>query len=170
MKGLFRQALNATDQCAPSNRWTAKNAKLSTSGASTVDKPTKTSSTSEKLNDDITRALRKRPPCRFEVFSQTVNVPGRLPKRVNIIFDIAHNIDAIKSLIKKVKAVYGTNCIPIRQDWYYARYVMLNYLLCSVITGFCADKDVSECLDEILSLARPAHIFFVAVRGTNTLL
>jgi hypothetical protein len=61
----------------------------------------------------IVRGLAKRPPCRFEIFPQTQAQIANTNK-INVVLDIAHNMDAIKSLVRKVKSVYGDKRTPIR--------------------------------------------------------
>jgi folylpolyglutamate synthase/dihydropteroate synthase len=77
----------------------------------------------------IVTGLAKRPPCRFEIFPQTqtqtltqtltqtqTQTQARITttKKINVVLDIAHNMDAIKSLVRKVKSVYGDRHTPIR--------------------------------------------------------
>lgn len=66
----------------------------------------RSSSVFSRLNNpsiDYTRALRTRPMCRFEVFAQKSAASG---KKVDVVLDIAHNEDALKTLVGKVKLVY----------------------------------------------------------------
>lgn len=61
-----------------------------------------------EFNDKLENALKIRPPCRFEEFSIT---NGKEDIRTKIILDIAHNEEAIKALIRRLKKHYPTSSI-----------------------------------------------------------
>ena len=57
----------------------------------------------------------ERPPCRFEVFQQVVRGlrdDGQDSRVVDVVLDVAHNTDAFKALIAKLKRTYPQT--PIR--------------------------------------------------------
>lgn len=62
----------------------------------------------------VQESLLCRPPCRFEVYKEVLDVPidgadgaAAIVKRsVHVVLDIAHNEDAMKALVKKVKMFY----------------------------------------------------------------
>jgi dihydrofolate synthase/folylpolyglutamate synthase len=83
--------------------------------------------------------LQKRPPCRFEVFPQTLALGGpQSPLRVDAILDIAHNEDAMVALARKVAGLYPSppgGARPVR-----------------VVLGMSSDKDVHKCLAPVLRM------------------
>lgn len=113
-----------------------------------------------------------RPPCRFQVIKKQVEFPkldelksylATMPTSaivsrqqtgvcVDVILDIAHNLDAIEALVSKVKLMYRVNTIPIR-----------------IVVGFCADKDVALCLDRLLTLTGPESFHCVAAKHPRAL-
>ena len=59
-----------------------------------------------KIGNKVQNALHLRPSGRFQNFKQRVkNVHG---KSVEIVLDVAHNVDAIKALREKMKRTYPT--------------------------------------------------------------
>ena len=74
----------------------------------------------DRLNDpslDFSRALQSRPICRFETFRQTVGAchanGDNTSKSVDVVLDIAHNADAVRTLMEKVRLLYGDE-VPVR--------------------------------------------------------
>jgi folylpolyglutamate synthase/dihydropteroate synthase len=74
--------------------------------------------------------------------------PNPNPK-VDVILDIAHNEDAMKALVMKVKKLYP-------------------YRIIRVVLGMSADKDLQKCLSPVLELmegdASRIHCVSVSVR------
>lgn len=69
----------------------------------------------------IQESLLHRPPCRFEVYKEVLDVPiddeadgvvASVKRSVHIVLDIAHNEDAMKALVKKIKMFYPNK--PLR--------------------------------------------------------
>ena len=83
---------------------------------------------------EVWKAIDIRPPCRFELHRIT-HEHGT----TEVVFDIAHNVDAIEALVKKLKSRYQHNKFR-------------------VVLGMSADKDVRECLKALLTLTPPAMI------------
>jgi hypothetical protein len=62
----------------------------------------------------VQESLLRRPPCRFEVYKEVLDVPidgangatASVKRSVHVVLDIAHNEDAMKALVKKVKMFY----------------------------------------------------------------
>ena len=59
--------------------------------------------TNEEL---LVKSLQVRPPCRFEIIQKLIIDAKGTPRNVTVILDIAHNKDAIASLVRKVKKQY----------------------------------------------------------------
>ena len=78
---------------------------------------------------EIWKAIDIRPPCRFEIHRVHVN-----DQSVEVILDIAHNVEAIAALVRKLRSRYPSSR-KIR-----------------VVLGMSADKDVRECVKTILEL------------------
>lgn len=95
-------------------------------------------------NDKVEDALTIRPPCRFEIHNQKINLHDGIVE-VPVIFDIAHNDDAIIALVKKVKYTYPDRNIRL-------------------VFGMSADKEIEKCLKSILQLTSPNKIHCVAAR------
>lgn len=69
----------------------------------------------------IQESLLHRPPCRFEVYKEVLDVSiddeadgvvASVKRSVHIVLDIAHNEDAMKALVKKIKMFYPNK--PLR--------------------------------------------------------
>ena len=75
---------------------------------------------------NVEAGLASRPPCRFQLVPQHY-------EGVDVILDIAHNEDAVKALVSKIRAQYPAS--PVR-----------------VVLGMSADKDVRSCIKSIVGL------------------
>ncbi|KAK8792043.1 hypothetical protein WA158_005420 [Blastocystis sp. Blastoise] len=76
----------------------------------------------------ITKALETKPPCRFEEL--TIQKFG---KSSRVILDVGHNRQALHFFLKTLQTKYPGK-----------KY--------KVISGFCGDKNVSDCIEEILNV------------------
>jgi folylpolyglutamate synthase/dihydropteroate synthase len=68
---------------------------------------------SEKIdleNENLQKALLKRPICRFEEFD-IVKKSDKSRTQVKVILDMAHNIAAIKALAQRVRSFYPSSKI-----------------------------------------------------------
>ena len=95
-------------------------------------------------NEKMEEGLVVRPPCRFEIFNQKINLHDGIVD-VPVIFDIAHNDDAIIALVKKIKYKYPNRNVRL-------------------VFGMSADKDIDKCLKSVLGLTQPNKIHCVAAR------
>lgn len=95
-------------------------------------------------NDKAEDGLAIRPPCRFEIFNQKINLYDGIVD-VPVIFDIAHNDDAIIALVKKINYKYSGKSIRL-------------------VFGMSADKDIEKCLKSLLALTSSNKIHCVAAR------
>ena len=100
---------------------------------------------------NIEEGLTIRPPCRFELIKQFINVEidayskdystdysnenkNKLKNvEVDVILDIAHNADAMLALVRKIKGLYPNRILR-------------------VVIGMSADKDVRSCILPVLDL------------------
>ena len=88
-------------------------------------------------DSQISESLAARPPCRFEI----VQV-----QQVDVVLDIAHNVDAIECLVRKIQHRYGQRKIHI-------------------VVGMSADKDVENSLRQLVKLVPDAsYITCIEVR------
>lgn len=85
----------------------------------------------------ITRALSQRPPCRFE-------------RRGEVIFDVAHNPDAVFYLLQALHTFYPHSKFRF-------------------VTGFSSDKEYEVCLELISAVATHIHLVEVASERAATL-
>ncbi len=83
----------------------------------------------------LENSLIKRPPCRFEVIEYGINtkLPGVGDKQtVKVVLDIAHNEDAVSTLINKLKLKF-----PNEKFRYYLIFIINSFyyysLLCNII-------------------------------------
>jgi dihydrofolate synthase/folylpolyglutamate synthase len=93
----------------------------------------------------IEKGLKKRPFCRFEVFSSENHfiADGKnLIKVPDIVLDVAHNVDAFEALFNAVKSKFN---LKIR-----------------VVFGMSKDKDISSCSKVILKHASFVHLIDVS--------
>ena len=123
------------------------------------------------IDDNIvTRIVRKRPPCRWELHQVLVNVNGQVmlsptdaddtigtssdnPFPVDVIFDVGHNPAAISALARRIKTE-------------------LSHRIVHVIYGVSRDKDVRQCLKQVLSVVSDTCIHFThssSYRAVSTL-
>ena len=89
---------------------------------------------------DFERALKMRSPCRFEAFKAEDKRPGFEGSEVDVVLDIAHNVDAVRALMAKTMRTYG-NKNPANAP-------------CEVhvVLGLSRDKDMGTIVKEILHL------------------
>jgi len=95
-------------------------------------------------NENVEEGLAIRPPCRFEIFNQKINLHDGIVD-VPVIFDIAHNDDAIIALVKKISHKYPDRNVRL-------------------VFGMSADKDIDKCLKSLIGLTSPNKIHCVAAR------
>ncbi len=99
--------------------------------------------------DNIKDIIKKRPKCRFEVFTNK-NTVGKLfqyfPKAV--VLDVAHNKEAFISIKKALKSKYNVDKVR-------------------TILGISQDKDIEGCLDVIISFS--SHIYCVEANSERSL-
>ncbi len=109
------------------------------------------------IDDNIvTRIVRKRPPCRWELHQVLVNTNGQLRTNdgediasesssstfpVDVIFDVGHNPAAISALVRRIKMEFSHRIVHI-------------------IYGVSRDKDVRQCLKQILSVVNDKCVHF----------
>lgn len=110
---------------------------------------------------DISKGLAQRPPCRFELIqvpatdddddSNDDNAGGAIVSKQNdnlrlqVILDVAHNPDAMKYLVRKLQATYDTESTEYR-----------------FVVGMSSDKDLKQCIGSLLSTKiEPWQIHFV---------
>lgn len=77
--------------------------------------------------ESIKRALRKRPPCRFEIYTRKHKIAAhfkQFPK--SLILDVAHNIEGFTNLFETIAKKYAP--YPIR-----------------ALMGMCKDKEIAPC-------------------------
>eukprot|EP01041_Mallomonas_annulata_P007249 gene7249-14785_t len=96
---------------------------------------------------DEQQALYARPPCRFEIIKYKLNTTTCSNNsdnvEVEVVLDIAHNVDSLEALVSKMKKEYSGRKMRI-------------------VLGISADKDVDKCLDVILTkLTTPDRIHCV---------
>ena len=103
--------------------------------------------------------LKLRPPCRFEIIPQTVNLGG-VSVAVDVILDIAHNEDAMVALLRKVDGLYHS---PVDENGNNFDHVARGI---RVVLGMSSDKDIHKCLAPVLRMTRghANQIYCVSVR------
>lgn len=87
----------------------------------------------------IKRALKKRPPCRFEVYSKKSSLAKYFEKfPTKIILDVAHNPEGLKNLFETVSNLHSTH---IR-----------------ALIGICEDKDIKSCAEILSKYCSSIHL------------
>jgi dihydrofolate synthase/folylpolyglutamate synthase len=105
----------------------------------------------------ITGIVRKRPPCRWESHHVLVKTDGQVSLRANsgdtvacssddtfpveVIFDVGHNPAAIAALVRRIKTEFSHRIVHI-------------------IYGVSRDKDVRQCLKQVLSVLQDKCVHF----------
>mmetsp|Transcript_3441 Transcript_3441/g.6496 ORF Transcript_3441/g.6496 Transcript_3441/m.6496 type:complete len:211 (-) Transcript_3441:242-874(-) len=97
------------------------------------------------LNDDvIQKGTQQRPPCRFEEFT-VGSRNSNSNKLIPVILDVAHNPDAMKYLVKKIRATHPNKESKIR-----------------MVVGFSSDKDLKQCGQTLLDyISDPSKLHLV---------
>lgn len=110
-------------------------------------------------------SLAVRPPCRFEILQQSVQVAKGENLNVHVVLDIAHNVDAIAAFVQKVKLVYPGSKYRLKHFYLLpcTNLVDISLRKYRVVLGMCADKDIEKCLSSVLDLAQLENIHCVAV-------
>jgi dihydrofolate synthase/folylpolyglutamate synthase len=83
---------------------------------------------------ELTASLSIRPPCRFQRMDVVCN-----EKKIPVVLDIAHNVDALTCLAQKMKSVFPRHKVR-------------------VVFAMSSDKDVSNSVAAILPVTDPEYI------------
>ena len=104
--------------------------------------------------------LKLRPPCRFEIIPQTVNLGG-VSVSVDVVLDIAHNEDAMVALLRKVDGLYHSPVHETKTE----NNLGPDARCIRVVLGMSSDKDIHKCLAPVLRMTRghANQIYCVAV-------
>eukprot|EP01031_Cornospumella_fuschlensis_P028999 gene28999-35003_t len=82
---------------------------------------------------EIQQALRSRPICRFETFKLSYVTSSDEKKEVDVVLDMAHNVDALQALAKRIAKNFPRHEVKL-------------------VVGMSADKDVKGCAQHLLEM------------------
>lgn len=91
-------------------------------------------------DENVQKALKSRPPCRFQVLH--IVKPNSGEKKVSVVLDVAHNPPAFDQLVKKLKSTFPGRTFRF-------------------VCGFSADKDIQQVSQKLLTITDPSKIHFV---------